>query len=84
MHGHVYNGIERIDNIEDNQCGVRIDQAFVDVHGIWTCVIYNQQRQAFNGSKQVVVTGKTKITHIDDNDAKSIYFQHIKINLIML
>ena len=79
MHEDTYNGIEHIDNIEDNQCSIRIDQAIIDAHGVWTCVIYNQQQQAFKGRKHVVVTGKTKTTHVDDDNAKSIYFQHIKI-----
>ncbi|CAL4060343.1 unnamed protein product [Meganyctiphanes norvegica] len=53
----VYSGMGRPENTEGNQCGIVVDQATIEDHGIWTCKIYIRGT-ALVGSKNVVITVK--------------------------
>jgi len=54
----VYSGMGKPDIVDEtNQCGIVVDQATIEDHGIWTCKIYIRGT-ALVGSKNVVITVK--------------------------
>ncbi|CAL4143117.1 unnamed protein product, partial [Meganyctiphanes norvegica] len=54
----MHRGLRRPDNTEGNQCGIVVEQATNETHGIWTCKIYKTQYGPFVGSKDLVITVK--------------------------
>ena len=77
MNASLHRGIERPENMDANQCGIVVDQATIDVHGIWTCIIYNQRNQTYVDSRNVIVPG-------DDNKDMVINKKQVPIGGIML
>ena len=76
MNASLHRGLRRPENREDNQCGIVVDQAIIDVHGIWTCIIYNQRNQTYVASRNVIVPGddnkdmvinKKQVPHMGNN-----------------
>ncbi|CAL4060384.1 unnamed protein product, partial [Meganyctiphanes norvegica] len=56
--------LRRPDNTEGNQCGIVVEQASNESHGIWTCKIFNTQYGELVGSKNLVITVKPTTTKL--------------------
>ncbi|CAL4096487.1 unnamed protein product, partial [Meganyctiphanes norvegica] len=50
VYNGTHSGLMRPNNTEGNQCGIVVEQALIETHGIWTCKIYNTQYGEFVGS----------------------------------
>lgn len=53
----VYSGMSKPEITEGNQCGIVVEQATIEDHGMWTCKIYIKGT-ALQGTKNVIITVK--------------------------
>lgn len=66
VYENVYSGMGKPENSEGNQCGITVESATIEDHGVWTCKIYIKGT-ALQGSKNVIITVKPTQAEVAPN-----------------